>query len=921
MQQLEQLVRAGDPWQLLDTASSWDDKQRREAARWLAAQAKAPTTATYDEDGGVQQMQLLVAQAACVADPKKAFAIGPPQPIRHWETWDEYDAPMPVRADAKAALVTALSRRGREWAAAYVEAAAGGKRKKPMYADVLMALCEGLGLALPADGYLARSWAAGLMRLYPGRYPPEDPAAYRRQVARLLVQPAAGGGLFVRSQEATATSPLEAVRGYHGLQAGLAALLARRGDAAALAGRYASSEDMDLTGTIVGELAAAGDLDRAALVADCIAALTRGDAVGAQRMQARLLMAADPAPDLLAPHLQTLVNLLAGGHGVAAEAAQSLLVRADAAQPLDSELFTGACQTVFARKEKGLRREQLAWAVRRLKQHPAQAAATVQGMAEALLADDYALQKEAAGKLAAAWALLADDGKAALVSSVDAAQAALDAPLRAQLAAAMGVAAPAAPPTAAPAAAVPRVRTPVAPRRFARLPGYAQDPTASLHVLSQRPFEPGVSAMEQVVELAVRSAREGHREFAAHLAQWLGPPLGAGETANILKAHGPGHRKPAKFDTEYWSAERLPVVSVIARMRISEVLLALGQRRPYALLSEPSYESGAIEPADLAARLSRAAIDGLEIGPLDLLLALLRTLPADAAQLAAIRSAGSPQATAAADFLAAGGMSQMTTSWQRVEPVAGAAYGSLWVNSRSPEVCVTLHGMPVLPAIDGIPVTWSEGFTPETAPDIWEFDILERFLGAVMPNSGEVLAAQFLWGFRKACHDDNTTGGKATAQRLPLFLAAGGPAGPALHLAVLFTMSSNDAGVRVVGSDGLLALLEQGRFDSQLAQELVAACLQCGSVKAGRLAASLARVADAGEEAAVWPLVRAAIAAVLCASVPPPGSADLLALASRLAPALGIREPIGAVAALAAAKGSAKLAVEARRLHTLLASA
>jgi hypothetical protein len=229
--------------------------------------------------------------------------------------------------------------------------------------------------------------------------------------------------------------------------------------------------------------------------------------------------------------------------------------------------------------------------------------------------------------------------------------------------------------------------------------------------------------------------------------------------------------------------------------------------------------------------------------------------------------------------------------------------------------------MPLLPDIGPIPVRWSEGFTPYTAPDIWEFDIEEQYLGGVMPNNGELLAAIYLWGFREAGLEFNTEGGKNTVMRLPLFLAPGGPAGPALHLAVMYSLSANAPEARIVGSDGLLTLLAQGRYDEALATQLVALCMQHGTLKAGRLAASLGRVADGGEEAAVWALLRAALVAALGKNVAPPGTADLMAQASRVAPVLGINEDIPVLAALAKAKGSSKLLVEARRLHDQLTHA
>jgi hypothetical protein len=206
----------------------------------------------------------------------------------------------------------------------------------------------------------------------------------------------------------------------------------------------------------------------------------------------------------------------------------------------------------------------------------------------------------------------------------------------------------------------------------------------------------------------------------------------------------------------------------------------------------------------------------------------------------------------------------------------------------------------VLPQVGDVPTRWAQGFEPDQAPFVSEFDIVDEWAGWVLPNNAEAVAAFHLYGIRRAGMDRNTDGGKAVARRLHYLLSAHGPAGPALHLAVLFTLSANDADVRLAGSDGLVTLLQQDRFDPALAAELLAACLRCGSVKPGRLAASLAQVVAAGEAQAVWVLVGAGVAATLGMDPPPAATADLVELAVRLAPAYGAGTAMPEVRAFAA---------------------
>jgi len=227
-----------------------------------------------------------------------------------------------------------------------------------------------------------------------------------------------------------------------------------------------------------------------------------------------------------------------------------------------------------------------------------------------------------------------------------------------------------------------------------------------------------------------------------------------------------------------------------------------------------------------------------------------------------------------------------------------------------------------VPVFAGVPGHWTRGFEPADAPPAGEFDTDPHWITPMLPDNAEALAAMHLWGFRRAGLGRETDGGKVVAAGLPVFLDAHGPAGPALHLAVLFCLGANDAPVRVVGSDGLVTLLQQGRFDEALAGTLVAECIACGSLKPARLASSLAQVREAGEGAAIWPLVHAAVEAALGRDAAPAGTADLVELAIRLAGELGAKGHAPAVAAAAGAvKGKPnKLQAQVLRLHAVLAS-
>jgi hypothetical protein len=909
MEGLEQLIREGTFDPLLDATAAWSDRQRREAGKWLAQFWKThggEIAQSYGKDQGDLWMRAVIAQVGAAPNAKKAMAIPPP---RITPTYLNEAEP-----HAKVALVKAVARRGREFAASYVALGASGKRNTLIYVDVLLALIEGFGLPWPQDAHFGDYWAQRFYRLLPGRFPQEvdPPVAYQRSLVRMSPVIDGPGAAQPQVTEVIAHSPVEATQALFGLRPMMAALLARKDGVIGLVTKNALAHELDCATQTVAALVGNGALDRSAFAADIIAALTRGDSVTAQRLQVRFLLAAEPDAALIGVHMNTLHGLLASGHGSVAEAAQTLLRKLDDAQALDGEFFSSACQIVFARKEKGLRDEQLAWAARRLTRHPAQGEATRRGIEEALTVDDFTFRK-----------------KAELVAGLESAPRANE---------------------PAPAATVRSAPAPSAiaeGRPLARFTSLAPGAAAISEVMAEFGRSPRVAAVEHFIDLALRMARgdrkglelalRGSRMSATStyvdfnrlpnlIAEAAFFDLSEVNLANgrdwLLRTHGRDRPpKPAGWDSAYRAYSAMKVLPVVARMRFSEIGVAVKKGGAYAHVAKPGYDNGSIDSGEFVERMGALAAQRMEAGPMDLLVALMRTRHPGEEEVERLRAIGSRQTTIAANFFAAGGMGQMATTLQIVNgELKYHGHEANWTHAGAPEVCVSLSAMGTLPAIDGIPVTWSEGYTPDTAPDVWEFDLHEPYLTAVMPNNGEVLAALHLWGFRKAAGLRHGTAsmGKATALALPAFTAARGPAGPAMHLAVLYSMSADEAPARIAGSDALAELIAQGRYDSALAAELVAAGVDCGSVKLGRLAGSLAQVAGAGTELILWPMVRAALAAALAKDPAPAGVPDLLAFGSGIASTLGLKERIESLARTAQRTGSSKMLTEARRLHELL---
>ena len=636
--------------------------------------------------------------------------------------------------------------------------------------------------------------------------------------------------------------------------AGFYDILLRLVGVLALVGLYMEQQQMDQAANVVAELVADGTIDAERLARQAIAALSRGDSVSCQRLQTRLLKAAQPSIALVQSSARVLANLLASAPAPAASLAQDLLRRADTAEALPDDLFIDACQMVFGRKEKGLREAQLGWARERALR-PTAVASVVNGLASALLCPDHGVQKAAVVTIESAWTRLDGSQRPALLAQIEASQGVLDTALYASLwKACTGSDAPL-PPRDVHGA--PPARPGLDKRPFESVPDLdALLPADVLGAFQTYQTQRSAEAFERAIWVGVDALNRGNAQLASAIGAKLDDSMPFGASS--------GWR--TKFERE---------MSWLAHRRITELKEALSKGQPQQFVSRPSWSHGAIAPGDLADRLVALADAGTAALPVDLLVALLRTETADTPTIARFREIGSDQARTAADFLAAGGAGQLTTRWLVADGDDGALrpkrHKRCWYVEGRREVCVALDPVAHPPAIDGAPLEWAAGFEVQDAPYAYEFDMVPAWITPMLPNNAEALAALHLWGFRRAGLDYGTDGGKAVAAKLPLFIAAHGPAGPALHLAVFFSMSANDAAVRLVGSDGMVTLLQQGRWQEALAAELLAECLRCATVKTSRMASSLAQVREAGETAAVWALVRS----VLPTSFAEPGARRL----------------------------------------------
>jgi hypothetical protein len=904
--ELAEVIEHGNYAELLRAIKRLNDPQRKSAAAWLVGQWKQRRAAPHPRDAVeplARWMRLLVGLTSAASEPKKALAI----PVRHggWEysvAWSADSALSPASAESVAALAEAAIDHGAAWCAQFLALVLDARKPKPMFIEVLQLIARAHGLGLPATPIAAQLWATKFAVLVPPE-PRSDLPPYVREVMRLALD-AQDGHQAVTGRDERVTTAADGLRCGLDTEAMLLSLFDHRDAVIRIVGPYSSQHGMDMAAAIIAELVADGTVDAARLARQAIAALSRGDAVGCQRLQTRLLKVARPDAALVREQARVLASLLASANAMPAAAAQELLREADATLPLPDDLFADACAMAFARKEKALRDGQLAWARQRAA-HQSTLASAASGLTAALSCPDHGVQRQAVAAIESAWPALEAAQRSALLAPIEASQGALDETLFRQLWAACTGG------TSAPVAEKPQraepLRTGLTRTPFEPVADPAHLPADVLRALQTYHIERDPLAFERLIGAAHDTLRAGRLELARAIGKHIVPhrPFGM-----FL-----GDEKRVRCEMSY-----------VALARLLELEQALAQGEPRQFVSRPSWTHGAIAPRHLADRLATLADAGGQALPVDLLVALLRTEPCDAETLARLRSIGSAESHAAADFLAAGGAAQLATRWQVLEggaiaPRWRAGYGAAsWCLQGEREVCVALSAVAHPPHIDGAPRDWAAGFEPASAPFASEFDMLPDWIAPMLPHNAEALAALHLYGFRRAGLAHGTDGGKAVAVRLPLFLVAHGQAGPALHLAVFFAMSANDAPVRLVGSDGMITLLQQGRWQEGLAAELIDACMRCGSVKPGRLAASLAQVREAGEAAAVWSLARAAIVAALGMNPVPSAAADLIALAVEAAVELGVTESIAELdTTVGAVKGKPnKLQTQAQRLHAAL---
>lgn len=664
-----------------------------------------------------------------------------------------------------------------------------------------------------------------------------------------------------------------------------------------------------------GALAALADegfLDRAVLLDGCTSRLLRGGKPAQLNPYQAILEALRPTAEEERERAADWIALAADAPSVIAGTAQQTLSRVAAAGGLTPRMLAEMSAAVLFRTEKKLVRAQLVLIGKELTRDPDAAPELLPELGEAFGHADTDIQERAL-KLVAAH--LPDDpglrgelaDRAQLLSPVH----------RARAVELFGAAAEPAgdedpyeellPPVPVPAPLAPSPET------------VAETVELVAAVVNSR-----TATVEEFERALDGLVRHSHRDRAA-LARALGTALADRwwldpERSRYYTSELPGleHVAAAVMDRPPTGPEPEALVSwrsdchhtalgaaTYARVTEAARLVASGPL-PF-LLATPTEETGSLDARVLVERLAEYERLGADPAPADLAQALLR-VRRDTAVVPAAAALGTPAGDRLAAWLGADGAPVSVT--RRTAPQVHHRWGG-----TTPARLVMDTGQRTTVARE-FPHLFHELAGARTPDDrCWDAEGDASLLLAVVPEDREALAA---WSLPTLI-DDAVQEGRGAPMGLPLLAAAGGPAGPALHLAVATGLGARHAENRLSAVDALLTLAARGDLDAVRLGGDLAELIGLGTVKPTRLADSLRTAAATGAYATTWAVLSAVLPALLTGSADARGTGDLLATAAECVERSGAvsPEPAG-LAATANRGGKSRLVTQATRLRQAL---
>lgn len=687
----------------------------------------------------------------------------------------------------------------------------------------------------------------------------------------------------------------------------------------ALVGRCDPDDPHHWPAALAG-LAADGHLDRAALLDGCTARLLRGGKPAQLKPYQAILQGLRPTDAEEGERAADWIALTADAPSPVAWQAQRTLARLAAAGRLTPRLLTEMSAAALFRPEKKLVRAQLVLLGKELRRDPSAAPALLPVLGDAFGHPDTDIQERALN-LAAAH-LTDDPGPRAELAD----QAMLLSPAhRGRAVDLFGASATAAEDTEPYREILPPppVPVPIAPTPET----VAETVELVAALVNSRTVD--VGEFERALDGLVRHSHRDRAALAEALRPalagrwWIDPEQSRYYTTSV-QLPGLEHVAAAVLDVR--PAREVPPALVGGRSdchhtglrlahhaRLAEAARRITDRPLPFLLATPTAQSGSLDPEVLVTRLAEYRRLGESPAPADFAQALLRVRRDPAAGPAAA-ALGTPEGDRLAAWLGPDGEGAPVT--RRVAPAMRYRY------SQEPERIVLDTGARP-EVLRDFPNPFRALARPRDASErCWDAgdDIA---LIAVLPEDRETLAAWWLPAVT-ACA---VHGGRGGAAVLPRLAAAGGPAGPALHLVIAVGLGARHPEDRLTAVDALLTLAARGELDPVRLGTDLAELLGLGTVKPNRLADSLRTAAATGAHATTWAVLGAALPALLAGGGSGSGSGtttgvgtgELLALAADCVErsAAASPEPAG-LAAAAAGTGRSRLVTQSARLHDAL---
>ncbi|MFD4637621.1 DUF6493 family protein [Lentzea sp. NPDC058436] len=626
--------------------------------------------------------------------------------------------------------------------------------------------------------------------------------------------------------------------------------------------------------------------ERKVLFDACLSRLQQGGAAKEVEGFLALHEVVQVTVDEAVEHARDYVAMLPDSRSVVANLAQHQLQRCDDAGRLDFDLLCDASRWVFGRTEKKLVRSQLTWLAKHVGARPDEVVLTV---AE-LFGHESADLRGQAVKLVAKH--LGDATRSEILALAE--------QLPGDLAAQLGG-------TTTEEQAVELAA--FAPAPFPEPIATLDELTAELMgAFARNSYNLAPSTTERIVEALVRFAWE-ERE-ALHKAiqplydkhAWFGyreehPDDDHDPRSEFINVIIAARRKPKPLKQQVSTeldfarnrrAEQPRPADDLAK-RMHEIAKGLVHLPKPALVSTPTEMSGLIAPAVLLERLARAEAEGWEPWQRDLMQAVAR-LPrdTDGALFSALTSKAGGKVR---EWLASRTDPEITVtertytydySWQSPPPTDTGLYAVVLPGLEEPELSMRGHD---------------------------EWGLMIEWWPSALPAHREVVAAHLIPHFRARTASKGSDG-----PLLPMLAEAHGPAGPALHLALVYGLGAELTVNRAHAVDAMLVLAARSQLDGRMLGDLLGQVLDSGDVVLNRVLPGLRDAARSGAAQQIWD----ALSTVLPRLWTHNRASDVVELAVELAQSLKPGGEVGGLAEVAARKGPSKTVVQAKRLASAL---